>query len=95
MSPTEAEYCQNEIKELLQRKLIEPSRSPWACPTLYVNKHSEKKKGKPRMVINYRALNQALLSIGFPLPSKELLFPKISKCNIFNKLDLKSKLLAN
>jgi hypothetical protein len=90
MSPTEAEYCQNEIKELLQRKLIEPSRSPWACPTFYVNKHSEKKRGKPRMVINYRALNQALLPIRFPLPSKELLFAKIGKCNIFSKFDLKS-----
>ena len=89
MSPTKVEYCQNEIKELLQRKLIEPSRSPWACPTFYVNKHNEKKRGKPRMVINYRALNQALLPIRFPLPSKELLFSKIGKCNIFSKFDLK------
>ena len=42
------------------------------------------------MVINYKALNQALLPIRFHLPSKELLFAKINKCNIFNKFDLKS-----
>ena len=42
------------------------------------------------MVINYRALNDALLPIRFPLPSKELLFSKIGKCNVFNKFDLKS-----
>jgi hypothetical protein len=90
MSPTECEYCQKEISELLERKLIEISRSPWACPAFYVNKHSEQKRGKPRMVINYRALNDALLPIRFPLPSKELLFSKIGKCNVFSKFDLKS-----
>jgi hypothetical protein len=90
MSPTECEYCQKEITELLERKLIEISRSPWACPAFYVNKHSEQKRGKPRMVINYRALNDALLPIRFPLPSKELLFSKIGKCNVFSKFDLKS-----
>jgi len=42
------------------------------------------------MVINYRTLNEALLPIRFPLPSKEFLFSKIGKCNIFSKFDLKS-----
>jgi hypothetical protein len=64
MSPSELEYCKTEIAKLnLNRKLIEPSCSPWASPTFYVNKHSEKKRGKPRMVINYRGLNKALLPI--------------------------------
>jgi hypothetical protein len=95
MSPTELEYCKAEITELLQRKLIESSRSPWACPAFYVNKHSEQKRGKPRMVINYKALNEALLPIRYPLPSKDLLFSKIGKCNIFSKFDLKEWILAN
>lgn len=90
MSPTELEYCKTEIQDLLNRKLIENNRSPWACPAFYVNKHSEQKRGKPRMVINYRALNEALLPIRYPLPSKELLFSKIGKCNVFSKFDLKS-----
>lgn len=90
MLPTKNEYCQSEIKELLQRKLTESSKSPWACPTFYVNKHSEQKRGKPRMVINYRALNEAPMPIRFSLPSKELLFAKIGKCSIFSKFDLKS-----
>lgn len=34
MSPTKAEYCQKEIVELLQKKLIESSRIPWACPCI-------------------------------------------------------------
>jgi hypothetical protein len=47
MSPTELEYCKKEIQELLERKLIESSRSPWACPAFYVNKHSEQKEESP------------------------------------------------
>ena len=90
MSPTECDYCQKEILELLERKLIEISRIPWACPAFYVNKHSEQKQGKPKMVINYIDLNDALLPIRFPLPYKEVLFSKIGKCNVFSKFDLKS-----
>jgi hypothetical protein len=73
MSPTELEYCKKEIAELLQRKLIENSRSPWACPAFYVNKHSEQKRGKPRMVINYRALNEALLPIKIPFALQRII----------------------
>jgi hypothetical protein len=31
MSPTKMDYYKQEIAELLRRKLIERSRSPWAC----------------------------------------------------------------
>lgn len=90
MSPFEAEYCKREIAKLLQRGLIEPSCSPWACVALYVNKHSEHKSGNPRMVINFRPLDVALMPIRYPLPTKELLFTEIINCNIFSKFDLKS-----
>jgi len=77
MSSTESEYCQKEISELLDRKLIETSRSPWACPAFYVNKHSKQKWGKPRMIINYRALNEALLPIRFLCHPKSCYFQKL------------------
>jgi len=63
MSPTEQELCRQEIQQLLEKHLIEPCKSPWACPAFYVNKHSEKKRGKKRLVINYKALNEALMPI--------------------------------
>jgi hypothetical protein len=83
------DYCKQQIANLLKRKMIEPSKISWESPVFYVNKHSEKKRGKPRMVINYRSLNNALFPIGYPLPSKESLFAKIGN-NIFSKFDLKS-----
>ena len=52
MSPSEREFRANEIKELLDKDLIEPSKSPWACRAFVVNKHSEIKRGKPRLVVN-------------------------------------------
>lgn len=44
------------------------------------------------MVINCKALNDALLPIRYPMPTKEALFQKISNNNVFNKFDLKSGL---
>ena len=65
-------------------------KSPWACPAFYVNKHSEQIRGKKRLVINYKALNEALLPIRYPLPNKESLLAKLANANIFSKFDLKS-----
>jgi hypothetical protein len=90
MSPEEQKMCREEIQELLDRKLIETSRSPWASPAFYVNKHSEKKIGKPCLVINYKKLNKALLPLRYPIPNKEALFQKIRGCNVFSKFDMKN-----
>ena len=48
MTPSpEKEFHAHEIKYLLSRALIEPSKSPWECKYFVVNKHSEIKRGKP------------------------------------------------
>nr|KYP42607.1 Enzymatic polyprotein [Cajanus cajan] len=53
-------HCQNEIKDLLSKGLIRKSKSHWSCAAFYVNKASEIECGAPRLVINYKPLNQAL-----------------------------------
>ena len=58
MSPSEVQFCDAEIQELLEKGLIEPSKIPWACRAFVVNKHSEVKSGKPRLVVNYQPLNE-------------------------------------
>ena len=70
MSPSEVQFCDSEIQELLQKGLIEPAKSPWACRAFVVNKHSEQKRGKPRLVVNYNPLNVALKKVRYPLPNK-------------------------
>ena len=60
MNPELLEYCKKEINDLLNKKLIRPSHSPWSCAAFYVQKASEIERGTPRLVINYKPLNKVL-----------------------------------
>ncbi|GAV90357.1 hypothetical protein CFOL_v3_33766 [Cephalotus follicularis] len=44
------EHCKKEIQELLNKKLIRPSKSLWNCAIFYVN------QGVQRSIINYKTL---------------------------------------
>uniref|UniRef100_A0A0R0KJ75 DUF7746 domain-containing protein n=1 Tax=Glycine max TaxID=3847 RepID=A0A0R0KJ75_SOYBN len=46
------QYCQKEIKDLLDKGLIRKSKSPWSCAAFYVNKQAKLERGTPRLVIN-------------------------------------------
>ena len=66
--------CENEIKNLLDKKLIKKFNSPWSCPTFYIQKQVEFEKGTSRLVINYKPLNGTLRWIRYPIPNtKDLL----------------------
>ena len=90
MSPSERVFCATEVKDLLTKGLIEPSKSPWACRAFVVNKHFEIKRGKLRLVVNYKPLNVVLQKVHYPLPDKASLLQRITGCTIFSKFDLKS-----
>ncbi|PKI50753.1 hypothetical protein CRG98_028895 [Punica granatum] len=79
-----------EIQELLNKKLIRPSKSPWSCSAFYVNKNAELESGVPRLVINYKPLNQALQWIRYPIPNKKDLLQKFHDSKIFSIFDMKS-----
>ena len=44
MSPELVEYCKKEINDLLSKKLIRLSHSPWSCAAFDVQKASEIKR---------------------------------------------------
>ena len=52
LSPTDREFVENEITELLKLGYIARGVSPWAAPVLVVTK-----EGGKRMVIDFRHLN--------------------------------------
>jgi len=83
--------CKEEIKRFLNKKLIRPSKSPWSCAAFYVNNANEKERGEPRMVINYKPLNNILKWIRYPLPNKQELIKSLYKAVIFSKFDMKSR----
>ena len=68
MSPELLEYCKKEINDLLNKKLIRPSHSPWSCAAFYVQKASEIERGTPRLVINYKPFNKVLQWIRYVTP---------------------------
>ena len=53
-------FCKNEINDLLEKKIIQHSKSPWSCLAFYVQKNAELERGAPRLVINYKPLNKVL-----------------------------------
>ena len=69
---------------------MEENKSPHSSPAFMVNNHSEQKRGKPRMVINYKRLNELTVFDGYFLPNKELLVNKTLTKKWFSKFDCKS-----
>nr|KYP44632.1 polyprotein [Cajanus cajan] len=74
----------------LEQKSLRPSKSLWSCAAFYVNKQAEIERGTPRLVINYKPLNQALQWIRYPIPNKKYLLNRLHSAKIFSKFDMKS-----
>jgi len=55
-----------------------------------VNNHLEQKRGKPRIVINYKRLNEITVFDIYFLPNKEVLINKTLSKKWFSKFDCKS-----
>ena len=77
MNPEHQKMATEECKDLQQQGLIEPTTSSWACHAFYVNKRSEQARGKQRLVINYKPLNEFLADDKFPLLNKNFLFASL------------------
>lgn len=79
-----------QIKELLNLKLIRMSKSPHSSPAFMVRNHAEIKRGKARMVINYKELNKNCLFDGYFIPNKNNLINLAKGKTYFSKFDCKS-----
>ena len=71
-----------QIKELLDKGLIRNSKSPHTNPAFMVRNHAEK-KGKARMVINYKKLNHNTVFDGYYIPNKIVFFNRIQRASWF------------
>ena len=74
------------IDDMLQRKVIRPSSSPWASPVVLVGK----KGGAYRFCVNYRKLNAVMRTDVFPLPRIEDYLDALAGTRYFTTLDLAS-----
>jgi RNase H-like domain found in reverse transcriptase/Reverse transcriptase (RNA-dependent DNA polymerase)/Integrase zinc binding domain/Chromo (CHRromatin Organisation MOdifier) domain/Retroviral aspartyl protease len=86
MSPTELDELKKQLDELSKAGFIQPSKSPFGAPILFV----KKKDGTMRMCIDYRALNGITIKNSYPLPRIDELFDRLHGAKVFSKIDLRS-----
>ena len=75
---------QTQVQQLLDAKIIRPSKSDWSSPIVFVRK----KDGTWRLCIDYRRLNTVTRKDSFPLPDIRDLFDSLQGNCIFSTLDL-------
>ena len=73
-----------EIEKMKRCGIIRESCSPYAAPCLIVYK----KSGKPRLVVDFRRLNQKIVPIRYPLPHLESSLQLLGGNKWFTTLDL-------
>ena len=66
----------------IQLGVIEPSKSPWAAPAFIIYRNA-----KPRMVVDYRRLNEIAINDKFPLPEQEDILQALLGCQWLSTLD--------
>jgi len=84
MAPTKLAKLKKEIEDLLEKKFIRPSASPWGAPVLLV----KKKDGSSRLCIDYRQLNKLTIKNKYPLPRIDDLLDQLRGAGVFSKIDL-------
>nr|GEU40147.1 retrotransposon protein, putative, Ty3-gypsy subclass [Tanacetum cinerariifolium] len=70
-------------------KLIIQSKSPHMSPAFLVENEAEKRRGKKRMVVNYKKVNEATIGDSHNLPNMQELLTLLRGKNIFSSFDCK------
>jgi hypothetical protein len=85
------EIEKQEVHKMLEKGIIEPSKSPWSAPIVLVTK----KDGSPRFCVDYRALNSVTKRDAYPLPRVDECLEALSNAKWYNSMDLNSGFLAS
>ncbi|GBG85816.1 hypothetical protein CBR_g40626 [Chara braunii] len=87
MSEEELTVLRAQLDDLLDKGWIQPSRSPYGAPVLFVRK----KNKALRLCIDYRKLNAQTVKNAGPLSRIDDLLERLGRAKFFSKLDLKSR----
>src|SRR3954452_3025237 len=86
LSQEELQILKKTLQELVDLGFIQPSKSPYGAPILFV----KKKDRSLRMCVDYRALNKLTIKNRYPLPCIDEIFDHVQGAKVFSKLDLRS-----
>jgi len=84
--PCKREEVHQLLQDMLARKVIQPSTSPWASPVVLV----KKKDGSTRFCIDYRKINTITHKDAYPLPRIDDTLDTLSGAKWFSTVDLLS-----
>lgn len=80
-------FVESQIKELLEKKIIRPSSSPWAAPVVVV---VQKKDGGSRLCVDYRVLSTKTYLDAYPMQQIQDILESLHGATVFTTLDLRS-----
>ena len=78
MSLTELDELRKQLDKLLEAGFIQPSKSPYGAPVLFV----KKKDNTMRLCIDYRMLNNVTIKNKYPLPRIDETAEQIGWCKV-------------
>ena len=81
LSATELAELKKQLEELVAAGFIQPSKSPFGAPILFV----KKKDGTMRMCVDYRALNNITIKNSYPLPRIDELFDRLQGAQVLQQ----------
>jgi len=84
LSIAELDELKKQLDDLLSKKFIKPSTSPYGAPVLFVKKAD----GSLRLCVDYRGLNRITKKNRHPLPRIDELIDRFRGAQYFTKLDL-------
>ena len=85
-SSRDAAVFEEYTRTMIESGQLQVSKSPYGAMALIVRK----KDGTPRVVVDYRALNELTIRNKYPLPLMDELFDRVVHANVFSKLDLRT-----
>ena len=86
MAPVELQELKVQLQEILDKRSMKPSTSPWGAPVLFA-----KKKSKTlRLCIDYRQLNRVTIQNRYPLPRIDNLFDQLRGVRVYSKIGLRT-----
>jgi len=87
-------FIDKAVDEMLEAKIITPSRSSWSFPVVIVDKKknpqdsNKDNKDEKRFCVDFRQLNKITKSVAYPLPLIDDILVLLGKSKYFTSLDL-------
>ena len=85
-APAKRQIIEQNIKEMTEQGIIEPSKSPWASPVVL----APKKDGSIRFCVDYRKLNSMTARDAYPIPRIDDTLDALQEAKYISTLDLRS-----